>query len=239
MKVTALFKNGETLDRSDRETLAIMKKLGFPRDYLAFMLRFGNGEFADPLLSLNSPTLVLHEILKPDLTFTIKQPVQVGSFQGGAVMAVNHVGHVLFEYWPRVESEPRPVFTSLESLLEGLQSSEFLKDTSRVYDQDLPKCSLTKIVQEDHPPKQSDTVIKEIVALSIVDDFVFLPYPEALEMFSERLGFSVVFNWGRSITLKFRYEAKLKKPVEVLTKHGWKLDRDPMNIHLRLLEEEI
>ena len=243
--MSAFFRNGEMLDRSDREALAMMKKLGFPSDYLEFMIQFGRGEFVNPLLDLWDPTSVSKEVLKVDmsksrLTFSMVEPVQIGSFQSGPIMAVNHVGAVLFEYWPRVETEPRPVFTSLESLLSGLKTLQQGQETPRVYAQVyVPTCSLKKTPSDEHPPKQSDAVIKEIVALSALDDFIFLPDPEALEMFSEKHGLSVVFNGGYSVTLKFRYDAKLKKIVEVLAKHGWQLDRDPMNIHLRLLEEEI
>lgn len=240
MQTLALYNNGELLDRADRQSIQAMRKLGFPRDYIGFLARYGAGEFANPLLSLYTPGSILRELLQADLTLAIKEPVQVGGFHGGQVMAVLHVDRVLFEYWPRDETEDRPVFIDLEKMLSGLDDGNADDLTAkRVYDQVfIPSCFFSSSAPADAPPKDNDPVFKAILSLGDPGDFTILRYPEGVEMINEKLGFSVVFNRSVSAVLKFRYEARLGKLIEVLAAHNWTQNKPPETLDFYLINLE-
>lgn len=212
MKVSALFRKGETLDRSDRAAIALLKKLGFPSDYLEFLLQYGEGEFIDSFLSLEAPASLAKGLVKSDMTFTFNESILIGGLDGGDIMAVDHVGKVHLEYWPRVETEPRPVFVTLDSMVNTLAANPKKEGELLLYSQrGVPMCTFGNLEPAEGPPKVADAVVKDLLKLHPVNNFQIIFSEEVLRLHNEKLGTSISFNGGRKVDLKFRYEAKLKE----------------------------
>jgi hypothetical protein len=240
VKICALFKNGELLDRNDRTAIALLRKLGFPPDYPQFLLLYGRGEFQPSLVGLDDATSVVKQIIKPNLDFQLDAPAQIGSYHGGELMAANHCGKVLLEYRDRDPTEPPRVFTTLESLVVGLSPRTDNSHDRFFYNQAYcPSCTLRKHADGDDAPTTEDPIVRQVLAMMKANDIQVFSDASCLRVLSEILGFSVAFNGPNEIIIKFRYDARLRRLATLLEEGGWKLVREPLDLHLRLLEEEI